>query len=184
MVRLFSALIVLCILFSCSKTHKTEVVYSDRGYPVLYDDGFFVKLDMPIENLWWTMIEVLEAYDWPVESALEIDGSIRTELLVMGTNRDRYACREWIGSSARIDQLRARLEIQLTGLSDGTSSLAVNAEIEGRYVTTSGTEERIAGWFQCASTGEIEGEIFDAVLGRLEPIWYDDPIFRQGAPAR
>ena len=110
---------------------------------------------------------------------------IRTELLTMGTNRDRYACREWPGSTARVDQLRARLQIRIAGLSDGTTSLSVNAEVEGRYVTAgSGTIERIAGWFQCVSTGEIEGEIFDGVLGRLEPLWYDDPVFRRGAPAR
>jgi hypothetical protein len=131
------------------------------------------------------VIEVLEAYDWPVETALEDGGTIRTERLTMGTNRDRYACREWIGSTARVDQLRAQLQIRIAGLPDGTSSLGVNAEVEGRYVTSGyGTEERIAGWFRCVSTGEIEGEVFDAVLGRLEPIWYDAPVYRRGTPTR
>lgn len=185
MVRFLSALIILGLLFSCSKNHKPDVVYTDRDYPVLFEEGFFVKLDMPVEDVWWTMIEVLEAYDWPIESAMEDAGMIRTEMMTMGTNRDKYACREWPGSAARVDQLRARLQIRIIGLPDGTSSLGVNAEVEGRYVTgRSGMEERVAGWFQCVSTGEIEGEVYDAVLSLLEPIWYDDPIFRRGVPAR
>jgi hypothetical protein len=130
--------------------------------------------------VWWTVVEVLEAYDWPIESAVEDAGIIRTEVLTMGTNRDRYACREWPGATARVDQLRARLQIRVAASSDGTCSLRVDATIEGRYVTSgSGTIERVAGWFDCVSTGEIEGEVFDAVLGRLEPLWYDDPVFRR-----
>jgi hypothetical protein len=185
MVRLASALIFVVLLVSCSKTQKPDVVLSDRGYPISHDGGFLVKIDIPVEDVWWPLIEILDAYGWQIEFSVEEDGTIQTELLTMGTNRDRYACREWPGSTARVDQLRARLHIRVAALPDGTSSLEINADIEGRYVTRgSGTVERVAGWFPCASTGEIEGEVFDAVLGRLEPIWYDDPIFRRGAPVR
>ncbi|UCH83988.1 MAG: hypothetical protein JSW50_16390, partial [Candidatus Latescibacterota bacterium] len=63
--------------------------------------------------------------------------------------------------------------------------LGINADIEGRYVTSgSGSVERVAGWFRCVSTGQMEGEVFDAVLGRLEPLWYDNIIYRRGAPGR
>ncbi|UCH82672.1 MAG: hypothetical protein JSW50_09310, partial [Candidatus Latescibacterota bacterium] len=106
-----TVIVAIGILLSCSKSNKPDVVESDRGYAIYFDEGFFVKLDMPKEDVWWTVLEVLEAYGWPVESALEDAGTIQTETLNVGTNRDQYACREWPGATARVDQLRAALRI-------------------------------------------------------------------------
>ncbi|MEJ2721220.1 MAG: hypothetical protein P8181_08765 [bacterium] len=183
--KVLPLLILTVLLVSCSKTKKPDIVLSDAGYPISYENGFYVTLDVPVEDIWWTLLEVLERYGWPIESAVEDTGTIRTELVTMGTNRDKYACRQWPGSTARVDQLRARLYIRVAAHPNGTSTLEINAGIEGRYVTAgAGTVERVAGWFPCTSTGEIEGEVFDAVLGRLEPIWYDNSVYRRGAPTR
>ncbi|UCG53356.1 MAG: hypothetical protein JSW58_07330 [Candidatus Latescibacterota bacterium] len=185
MAKVTTAVLSLILFLSCTRAHRPDVVTSAAGYQLSYDDGWFVTIEVPFEDAWWTVVGVLEEYGWTIEGMTEESGSIATEQLTMGTNRDPYACRRWPGSTARVDRLRAQLILHLSPLSDGAVILRINAVVEGRYVTAgSGVVERIAGWFDCNSTGRIEGEIFDAFLNRLEPIWYDSQVYRRGAPAR
>jgi hypothetical protein len=76
--------------------------------------------------------------------------------------------------------MTARLAVHV-GSDDGdVTRVRALADIQGRYVyVTSRGEERVGGWWPCTSTGEMESELFDAVLLRLEPLKYVPPVYRK-----
>ncbi|MBP2680597.1 MAG: hypothetical protein H6Q78_460 [Candidatus Krumholzibacteriota bacterium] len=175
------AVLVLAIIVSasCSKTSKPDEFRSDRGYRILFDESYYVTLDVPFEDAWSAVRMSLEDLGWSVENEVETSGIIETEETTIGTNRDPYACRQWPGSRTRVDEMTCRLSVQVSEES-GAARIRASTHIAGRYVYLSSTgEEKIGGWWECTSTGEIEGELFDAVLSRLEPLRYESSLYRR-----
>ncbi len=176
------ALVCLLLVSSCTKSSKRDEVVSDRGYAILADDAFYVIVEVPYEDAWVNALLALEDLDWPIDTETDASGFTTTEVVEMGTNRDRYACRVWPGSRTRVDALRSKLVVHIESVSATVTKVRALANIEGRYVYwNSRGEEKVGGWWQCTSMGEIESELFDAFLTRFEPIWYDQPVFRPGA---
>jgi hypothetical protein len=177
-----AALLCLLLVSACTKSSKPDEIVTNRGYAVLADDAFYVTVEAPYEDARATALLALEDLDWTIDTEADASGFITTGVLEMGTNRDRHACRGWPGSRTRVDLLRSKLVVHIEPVSDTVTKVRALANIEGRYVYWSSTgEEKIGGWWQCTSTGEIESELFDALLTRFEPIWYDPPVFRRGA---
>ena len=180
--RLAVALVCLLLVSSCTRSSKRDEVVSDRGYAISADDAFYVIVEAPHEDAWMNVLLALEDLGWPIDTETDASGFITTEVVEMGTNRDRYACREWPGSRTRVDLLRSKLVVHIESVSDTVTRVRAFTNIEGRYVYWNSLgEERVGGWWQCTSTGEIESELFDAFLTRFEPIWYDRSVFRPGA---
>lgn len=176
-----NAVLVLGIILSasCAKTSKPEEFRSDRGYKIFFDQSYYIALEVPFEDAWSAVRMSLADLDWNVETEIETSGMIATEEQTIGTNRDPYACRQWPGSQTRIDEMKCRLSVQV-GSDEGVTRIRASTHIEGRYVYISSTgEEKIGGWWECTSTGEIEGELFDAVLSRLEPLKYESSVYRR-----
>ena len=179
MSRIAALVLSLVLLSSCTKTSKPEEFRSDKGYKIFFDRSYYITLDVPYEDAWSTVRMSLGDLDWVVESEDETSGTIETEDQTVGTNRDPYACRRWPGSLTRIDEMQCRLRVQVSS-ENGLTLIRAATRIQGRYVYLSSTgEERIGGWWECTSTGEIEGELFDAVLSRLEPLKYESPVYRR-----
>ena len=173
--------VILSIVFfsSCAKTSKPDEFRSDRGYKILVDESYYVALEVPFEDAWAAVRMSLEELGWTVATEIETSGMIATEETTIGTNRDPYACRQWPGSRTRVDEMKCRLSVQV-GSDDAVTRIRASTHIEGRYVYLSSSgEEKIGGWWECTSTGEIEGELFDAVLSRLEPLKYEPPVYRR-----
>jgi hypothetical protein len=175
------AAIVLSLLavVSCTKTSKPEEFRSDRGYRIMFDEAYYVTVDTPFEDAWSAVRKALEDLGWPIASEDEPSGMIATDEIEIGTNRDPYACRQWPGSLTRVDEMKCRLTVHV-GAEDGQlMRIRAATHIEGRYVyLSSNGEEKVGGWWECTSTGEIESEFFDAVLSHLEPLKYNNQIYR------
>ncbi len=180
MARSTAILLALSLLSSCTKSSKLEELRSDRGYVVTFAESYYVDVEVPFDDTWATVLAALSDVGWTVETEVETSGLITTEETPIGTNRDRYACRQWPGSRTRVDEMTSKLAIHL-GSDDGTvTRIRALADIKGRYTyLTSRGDEKVGGWWQCTSTGEIESELFDAVLLRLEPLKYDPPVYRK-----
>jgi hypothetical protein len=176
-----NAVLVLVIIVSasCTKTSKPEEFRSDRGYRIFFDRSFYVTLEVPFEDAWSAVRWSLGDLDWVVETEIESSGMIATAEQTIGTNRDPYACRQWPGSQTRVDEMKCRLSVRV-GTENNLTLVRASTHIEGRYVYLSSTgEEKIGGWWECTSTGEIEGELIDAVLSRLEPLRYESSVYRR-----
>jgi hypothetical protein len=177
--KIVALVLSVAVSASCAKTSKPDEFRSDRGYEIFFEESYYVTLDVAFEDVWSAVRMSLADLDWNVADEVESSGMIATDEQTIGTNRDPYACRQWPGSQTRIDELKCRLTVQI-GTEDDLTRIRASTRIEGRYVYLSSTgEEKIGGWWECTSTGEIEGELFDAVLSRLEPLRYDPPVYRR-----
>lgn len=171
---------MVSFLVSCSKSSKPDDFRSDRGYTVFFAGSYYIDVEVPFEDAWGTAIAALNDLEWEVDVQSETSGQITTKELTIGTNRDRYACRQWPGSRTRVDEMSSKLSLQI-GSDDGTvTRVRALADIRGRYVYVASTgEEKVGGWWSCTSTGELESELFDAFLLRLEPLKYEAPVYRK-----
>ena len=178
--KLGAPLVALLLLISCTKSSKPEKFLSDRGYQVFFDQSYYVELEMPFDDVWATVVVALQDIGWNVDAQTEISGMMTTGMATIGTNRDRYACREWPGSRTRVDEMRCKLAVHVAAENETVTRVRASADIEGRYVyfTTRG-DEKVGGWWPCSSTGKIESELFDALLSRFEPLKYDPPVYRR-----
>lgn len=180
-IRFIITFVCVLIASSCAKSSKPDDVVSDRGYPISFDETFYVVVETSFDDAWARARAALEDLGWPIDTESETSGMVTTDVVEMGTNRDRYACRQWTGSRTRLDVLRCKLIVQVTPSDETAIRVRARADIEGRYVYwTSRGDERVGGWWQCTSTGEIESEFFDAFLARFEPLQYEEPLFRPG----
>ena len=178
--RLTTIILALSLLSSCTKSTKPAVLRSDHGYAVSFSESYYVDVEAPFEDAWATVVASLEDLEWTVATAVETSGLIATEETTIGTNRDRYACRQWPGSNTRVDEMTCKLTVHV-GSDDGeVTRIRALADIKGRYtyISSSG-EEKVGGWLPCTSTGEIETELLDTVLMRLEPLKYESPVYRK-----
>ncbi len=181
--RIARILLVLIVASSCSKSANPDNVLTDHGYTFLYDEVFYVDIEISYEDAWFNILYALEDYEWPIEYDSQTSGTITTELTDIGTNRDRYACRNYLDSRTRVDAMACKLRVQVSPVNEIVTRIRIQAEIRGRYVYVSSRgDERVGGWWECTSTGEIEGEIFDSFLSRVEPIKYVAPIYRPWSP--
>lgn len=178
--RIPAVVLSIFLVVSCTKTSKPEEFRSDRGYKIMFEESYYVVVDVPFEDAWMAVLLSLEDLDWTVGTQIETSGMIATEEQTIGTNRDRYACRQWPGSRTRVDEMKCKLAVHVGSADGGATRIRASTSIEGRYVyLSSNGEEKIGGWWQCTSTGAIEGELFDAVLSRLEPLQYDQGVYRR-----
>lgn len=177
--RIACILVILVVASSCSKTATPDNVVTDHGYTFLFDETYYVDVEIPYKDAWFNILYALEDYEWPIEYDSELSGTITTEQTDIGTNRDRYACRQYMDSRTRVDAMTCRLRVQVSPVDEIVTRIRIQAEIQGRYVyVTSRGDEKVGGWWKCTSTGEIEGEIFDSFLSRVEPIKYVAPVYR------
>jgi len=185
MSRISAIVLSLLVVVSCAKSSKPEEFRSDGGYKILFDESYYVAVGVPFEDAWMAVLLSLADLDWPVRTQIETSGMIATEEITIGTNRDPYACRQWPGSQTRVDEMKCKL-VALVGSEDGVvTRIRVSTSIEGRYVYVSSEgDEKIGGWWRCTSTGEIEGELLDAILSRLEPLQYQQGLYRRGSSRR
>ncbi len=178
--RIAVALVAVVALSSCTKLLKSNEFVSDRGYKIAFDKSYYVEVELPFDDVWATLHVVLPELGWTVATDIETSGTIATEEATIGTNRDRYACREWPGSATRVDEMRCKIAIHVRRESDTVTRVEALADISGRYVYLSSTgEEKVGGWWQCNSTGAIESELFDAFLTRFEPLKYEAPVYHR-----
>ena len=185
MVRMVVIFTVVSLLACCTKSSKPDELRSDRGYTIFFAESYYVDVEVSFEDAWVAVLAALEGLGWDVDSRIEASGAITTKEATVGTNRDRYACRQWPGSRTRVDEMTSKLALHL-GSEDGrVTRVRALADIRGRYVyVTSRGEEKVGGWWPCTSTGEMESELFDDVLLRLEPLRYDPPVYRKWEPRR
>ena len=185
MIRCAFILVILGLLLSCSNSADPDRIMSDRGNPYLFDETYFIDVEVPYEDAWFNLLYSIEELAWPIEYESKTAGTITTGTLDIGTNRDRYACRQWLDSRTRVDKMTCKLQIQVAPGDNGVTRIRIQAEIRGRYVYVSSRgDERVGGWWLCTSTGEVEGEIFDSFLSRTEPLKYVAPVYRRVSPGR
>ena len=183
MSRIARILVNLVLASSCSKSANPDKIVSDHGYPFLFDETYYVDVEIPYEDAWVNIFFALEDFEWPIEYESKTTGTITTETVDIGTNRDRYACRQYLDSRTRVDAMTCQLRVQVSRVDEVVTRVRILADIRGRYVyLTSRGDEKVGGWWQCSSTGEIEGEIFDSFLSRVEPIKYVAPVYRRWSP--
>jgi hypothetical protein len=176
-------LAALFLLSACGKPSTPDEFRSDQGYVILYAESYYVDVEVPFQNAWSAVRAALNDYGWEIDTEAETSGAMTTKEQTIGTNRDRYACRQWPGSTTRVDEMNAKLSIHV-GSGDGrVTRIRALADINGRYIyLTSWGEEKVGGWWPCTSTGELESELFDATLTRLEPLRYVPPVYRKQKP--
>jgi len=181
------ALVVLLSFasYSCTRSTKSEEIVSHHGYTFFFEREYYVDVEASFDDVWATVLSSLGDLEWTVDSQVETAGMITTKEATIGTNRDRYACRSWPGSATRVDEMRCTLAVHL-GTTEGTvTRVRAFANLEGRYLYVSSVgEEKVGGWWPCTSTGEIEGEFFDALLSRLEPLKFESPVYRKWTDER
>jgi hypothetical protein len=182
--RITTISLALLAAISCARSSQPEEVVSDRGYKFLFEKDYYFDVELPFEDVWANVLSALEDLEWETDSEVQTAGMIVTKETTIGTNRDRYACRQWPGSATRVDEMRCRLAIQV-GSGDGTiTRVRAFANLEGRYLYISSIgDERVGGWWPCTSTGVIEAELFDDLLSRLEPLIYSPPVYRRPGAA-
>jgi hypothetical protein len=142
------------LFLSCTSARSPDKPDTDteRVYPVSFD------------RAWRAVGVVLETQGWLIETESEVSGSIATEFVLVGVNRDRNACPAFVGDNRRIDQVRCKLIVHVRGLSEYETEIKANAILEGRVVLAyTSLSERFVKWMPCTSTGTIEKEILDAV---------------------
>ena len=150
LVTVFSVLFVLSCTFARS--------------PDTLDEDTMLISTASFDRAWWAVANVLAEHGWPIETESEESGSIATEFVLVGVNRDRNACPTFVGDTRRIDQVRCKLIVHVRSLSERETEIQVNAILEGRVVAAYSTlSERIVKWTPCTSTGNIEKEILHAV---------------------
>jgi hypothetical protein len=180
MIRVTAMLMALSLICSCTKTVTPEELRTQRGYTYFFTESYYIDVGVPFDDAWAATLAALQDLGWTVDMEVETSGLITTKETTIGTNRDRYACRQWPGSATRVDEMEAKLVIH-AGSEDGTIiRITALADINGRYTyINSRGEEKVGGWLPCTSTGEMESELFDAVLLRLEPLKYVAPVYRK-----
>jgi hypothetical protein len=150
LVAVFSVLFVL----SCTSARSPDTL----------DDDTRLVASASFDRAWWAVGNVLAEHGWPVETESEVSGSIATEFVLVGVNRDRNACPTFVGDNKRIDQMRCKLIVHVRSLSDDETEIQVNAILEGRVVASyTSLSERFVKWTPCTSTGSIEKEILHAI---------------------
>jgi hypothetical protein len=180
MVRAFVLFVMLPLLACCTKSSKPEEFRSDRGHVVFFAESYYIDVELSFEDVWPTVLAALDDLDWVVDGQSEPSGEITTKEMTIGTNRDRYACRQWPGSRTRVDEMTSKLSLHVASDDGVVTRIRVLADINGRYIYIgSSGEEKVGGWWPCTSTGEMESEFFDALLVRLEPLKYDPPVYRK-----
>ena len=154
MTRRLVAVLSVLLLLSCAPARSPDKPDTDteRVYSA------------PFDRAWAAVTVVLEAQGWPIDTESDVSGSIATEFLTIGVNRDRNACPGFVGDNRRIDEMRCKLIVHVRSLSEYETEIRVNAIIEGRVVLAyTSLSERFVKWTPCTSTGTIESEILDAV---------------------
>ncbi len=178
--RIAHILVIVFLASSCSKSANPDKVMSDYGNAFLFDETYYINIEIPYEDAWFNVLFALEDFDWPIEYESQTSGTITTEMTNIGTNKDRYACRDFMDSRTRVDAMTCQLRVQVTRVDEHVTRIRILADIRGRYVyATSMGDEHVGGWWKCTSTGEIEGEIFDSFLSRVEPVRYVAPVYRR-----
>jgi hypothetical protein len=181
------ALVVLFAFasYSCTRSTKPDEIVSHHGYRFFFEKDYYVDVEASFDDVWATVISSLGDLEWRIDSQVETAGMIITKEETIGTNRDRYACRSWPGSATRVDEMRCTIAVHV-GASEGAATrVRAFANLEGRYLYVSSVgEEKVGGWWPCTSTGEIEGEFFDALLSRLEPLKFVSPVYRKWTAGR
>lgn len=180
MQRTLVMLAAILFLGSCGGSSNPDRFRSDQGYEVYYNDLYYVNVEVPFEDAWAAVRIALRELEWEIESEDVVSGTVITREQTIGTNRDRYACRQWPGSTTRVDEMGAKLSIHVGQDDSMITHIRAMADIQGRYTYISSTgEERIAGWWSCVSTGELESELFDAALVKLEPLRFVAPVYKR-----
>jgi hypothetical protein len=180
MVRTLTLITVVSLLVSCTKSSTPDEFRSDRGYVVSFAESYYIDVQVPFDEVWAVALAALGDLGWVVDTQIETSGVITTTEMTVGTNRDRYACRQWPGSATRVDEMTAKLALHVGSEDGAVTRVRALADIQGRYTyIASRGQEKIGGWWPCTSTGEMESEFFDALLLRLEPLKYEAPVYRK-----
>jgi hypothetical protein len=178
--RIARILVILILASSCSKSANPDKIMSDYGNAFLFDETYYINIEISYEDAWFNILFALEDFEWPIEYESQTSGTIKTEMTDIGTNKDRYACRDFMDSRTRVDAMTCRLCVQVARVDELVTRIRIQADIRGRYVYgTSRGDEHVGGWWTCTSTGKIEGEIFDSFLSRVEPVRYVAPVYRR-----
>lgn len=184
MPRYHLAIVILLSLLSCGKPSGPDTIRTDRGYTIAFEDAWVAIVEAKYADAYWAVGEAVQRLGWTIRLSNEKTGDMVTDDIEIGSNRDPYACDVWFRHEAAVlDEVRCTLEINVVPMSQTLTKITANAKIRGKFITT-GPGGGGIGWLDCVSTGKIEGEFFDAVLGEFEPLRYDPPVYRRKSRAR